>query len=254
MAERRRADNDGTNPDTKMLLNADFLVLYSPSLATSVSVTAVTTDLAATINTTGAGGRDRTSAYTGSEALWSYWIWGSGPGLSTIFSTARPAVGPTLPTSYTHYSPCFTTTLSSTGPSLNPTVPQGGTTTMKVRDRTVFYNNCPLFEASSTSSSYAPTIDVSSWVPPDVAQTQLWLDSEMTAAVVPMIAGTICGTTLGNFSNQSLYAFTIGNIAASDTNVSVALPDNRTFTANFLFSAGRPATSTFAVFVEGYTF
>lgn len=99
-----KCENNTTTPNTQYDLNADWLVLVTPStfLPTVRKAPGVIT---CNVSTAGpaANGRDQGAVFSANSWVHFYWIW-NGATLATIASTVAPPTGPTMPSGYTHWA------------------------------------------------------------------------------------------------------------------------------------------------------
>lgn len=186
-----RAANTVATPTVSMDLTADFVTFYNPSTgATNTIFTGLSKTCA--INTFAAGGRDQAGAFTAGQTVWFYYIWGSGPGVNCVTSTAAPSTGPVLPATYTAYAAAFPVILVGSA-TLVPAAPQGSTVGgYIVRGNVVTYLTMPLLCAAAGTPCGFPTsnANVGTWIPSIAQETWYFIDIE---------AGNAAGTLLGGF-------------------------------------------------------
>lgn len=246
------ADSDGSS-STTMRLSAQLLVLYSPALGTTHSVFG-SSNLPCDISVVGAGGRDQSAAFSAGADVWEYWMWGATTGLTTIASLSPPPAGPTLPSGNTHFAPAFVIKVFA-GPSIILPLPQGGSSVVQVRERNVSYPNVPHIGGSLTvpGGVLTMTFDLSAWIPAAAHLSRLSMDAEIHAPTGGAQGGAVPSTSLGNFSNLSLYPPSVG-WAPSNPMITTVLPPNRQMTFSYTSTAGIIDNLIGVVFVNGYTF
>lgn len=259
-ASNVQADNDVTNPSTVMRLNkSDYIMLYNPSTHALKMVLAPTTNLSCAINTTGAGGRDQSAAFTGGQIIWLYYIDNGTGTQSCIWSATAPSSGGpsfTLASGYTSWTPAFPVPLVSTA-TLQPLLPQGGSTTIRVRNNKVWYINPPALTLAGGGGTFVSTIDLSAWVPrPGALSAIAELDPEMVCATtVPCQYGALYMVTSGTpFLNLSMYAPVAGQTVASNPTVELPIEDDGHIFQEWSHINGTATGFVVVTFVLGYSF
>jgi len=254
-----RADNVVGFESVGMDVTADYAILYNPTTKTTTRVFGSLLTKQCTISTAGpaSGGRDQAAAFADTDTVWFYYIWGAVPGVGMTTSKTAPTVlngggttGPVLPATYTHYAPCFPVLMVGSA-TLNPAIPQGGTTQIQVRGNKVNYPNVPeIIGAGYPTMNF----DLSAWIPSVHTACHLMIDTEIhSSAGGAVIGGAIPSTTLGNFGNVSLYPPVASSWYAQNTHYSLPLP-NQLMSITFASSSGVIDNALGEVWIDGYSF
>jgi hypothetical protein len=165
--------------------------------------------------------------------------------------TTPLAGGPTLPAGYTHFAPAFVLKLVGSA-TVNPTLPQGGTTTYFIRGNHVFFANTPLI--SSGIGFPSGTVDFTPWIPSGYQSVDIYADLELTFATTG-IGGAVLGTTAGgNFWNASLYCNVSAAPCAMDGTIPGVYLPTRLFTVTYSKSSGTFSNAATGIGPVGYTF
>jgi len=237
----------------------------TPYYVISAGLTANSFEVSATVggavvNTSGTQSGTQTAtagAYIAGDDVWFYYMWGSSPGLSTINSLTAPTAtngggttGPILPATYTHYVPAFVIRLVGSA-TLQPGLPQGGTSNYRINGNRVFFTNTPLI--SSGIGFPSGTVDFTTWLPVAQRTVDIYADLELTFATTG-IGGAVLGTVDGNFWNASLYAGVSAFPCAMDGTIPGVVLPTRQFTLTYSKSSGTFSTSQTFIGPVGYTF
>lgn len=168
-----RGQNDAAYPSVALQIQADYLELWNPATGT-VHIEVAPPQIQCAINNGPfAGYRDQAAPFPASADVFFYWIWGVGPGLSTISSLAAPPQGPALPVGFTNYA--LATVLTLAGGTLQNVIFRGkkvfypGTTTAYNPD------NLPDPGDAEQFFSAAP------WVPAIAQDFTLEIDSQIVS-------------------------------------------------------------------------
>jgi len=252
------AANDGSNPSTTLDFNAQAIDLYNPvSGGVEKTIVAPAANLQCSINIYGAGGRDQAGAFASGDTIYGYYIWGSTPGLSCIWSKTGPTAGPALPGNYTSWAYAVPLILFGGSASLTPTLPQSGVTGIAVNDREVTYTNSPVYAFSGGYPTY--NISFAAYVPQAALMTLYIMDAELHASAGgPVQAGYVCSHDAGhtaNYCNISLYP-PASNWYAQDVPIRVDLRSTAQVTYGYVPppTAGTPDQANIYAEVVGYTF
>jgi hypothetical protein len=162
---------------------------------------------------------------------------------------AGSTTGPVLPSGYIAYAPAFPIILVGSA-TLQPTLPQGGNTTYRVRGNHVTIQNVPFISGAAFP---AGTLDMSPWVPPAYLTVDLYADLELTFAATG-IGGAVLGTSEGNFWNASLYCGVSAFPCAMDGAIPNVFLPARTVNITFSKSSGTFSSAVGVVGPMGYTF
>jgi hypothetical protein len=221
------AANDGAFPALQMNLNADWVTFYNPSTGTLTTKGPVAgggqiiSNLACEINGAGpvAGGRDQSAAFAATNTIWFYLIQGTS-GISCESSLTAPTAlngggttGPVLPSGYSSYAPAFPIVLVGSA-TLQPLVPQAGSTTYKVRGNKVIFVSTPYlcFTGCGFPGGGAA---VSNWIPAVTLEWWVYIDMEAQVASGTLIGGGIIFDGTSSSANNSSYLFSLYTTAAS---------------------------------------
>ncbi len=253
-----RADNTPSFESVAMNMTADYVIFYNPVSGPTYTVIGSSLIKTAGISSAGpsSGGRDQAAAFASGNVVWFYYIYGAS-GVGTITSLTGPTAvngggttGPVLPTGYSYYSPAFVLPLVGSA-TLNPTIPQGGSTQFQIRGNTVSYANIPeIIGAGFPTMNF----NLSTWVPAAAQLANIMLDVEIhSSGAGAVLGGAVPSTSLGNFGNVSLYPPIASSWYAQDPTYSLPLPGGL-MSITFLSSAGVIDNAIGEVWIRGYTF
>lgn len=222
------ADNDATYSPYQMRLSAKFIELLNPSDGTTHIEMTPSVNLGCAINFQAASARDGATAYTAGQNVWFYHIWGSTPGLNTINSLSDPTTGPTLPSGYTHYAPCFPAVIGASGLLQ----------TIRVRGNKAFYQNSPnCILVSNPVYNQKYSKDYSAYIPTSAFS----YDCEFAVSGVyksgtygPQAGVIIQAVDNQNFLNLSIYCPPLTN-SANENAMAADMPIDASMTFKYIF-------------------
>jgi hypothetical protein len=224
-----KADNNAGAPSVIMDVSADYVVFYRPSDGSTRTVAGAALTTSCTIGSAGPNGRDQSGAFSGGQVLWLYYISGTS-GTSCVWSATAPTSGGpsfSLLSGYDSFSPAFPIALVATA-TLQPLLPQGGSTSYRIRDNRVWFVNSPLFEVTSPGV-FVSTTDISAWCPrPGALIANIELDAELFSSAGPSQYGFITSVIPAagnNVANLSVYLAVTNKTVANNMTQDFPLDD-----------------------------
>lgn len=250
-----RADNDPAHPALQMNLTADYAVLVNPVSGDLVTI-AEGLSTHCFIHVQSECGRDQAAPFVGGDVARIFYIWGAEVGIAATCSKRSVKQGPVLPPGYTHFAFAFPVPLVTVATFL-PTLPQGGSTALRVRGGEAFWINSPHLVVPDGGGAFASLTDMSPWVPrPDALLADIEINPEFQCSNGPSKYGFIVGVDpWNNIKNYSMYANVPNEPCAQNDSFHLPINDAGHIYTRWDYISGNSATSFVAViFICGYTF
>lgn len=170
--------NNAVTPTTQFDLNADWLMLVSPSSFLPV-VRKAPGAITCNVSTAGpaANGRDQGAVFSANSWIHFYWIW-NGATLATIASATAPPTGPSLPSGYTHWAYAGAVRFNGSSQLL----------TTYIRGNVCYYA-LPQTALAGGTATAETAVSLAALIPPNAMDSIMVIDAFMTTTAGQALQG-----------------------------------------------------------------